>query len=107
MDDLTAVAASHGHVLYTTVNIETPTSLVAIINLLFDRSKPADLDKAHRCADALLGHIHAQGLEVYRARADAMADVVSRDTPYWTTVRALKQTFDPDNIIAPGRYNLP
>jgi 4-cresol dehydrogenase (hydroxylating) flavoprotein subunit len=107
MDELNALAAQHGHVLYTTINIETPTSFVAIINLLFDRRDSAAVEKAHRCADAMLRHIHEQGLEVYRARADAMADVVSRDAPYWATVRSLKQTFDPDNIIAPGRYNLP
>jgi 4-cresol dehydrogenase (hydroxylating) flavoprotein subunit len=107
LDGLTALAARHGHVLYTTVNIETSTSLVAIINLLFDRRQASAVEQAHRCADALLSHIHEQGLEVYRARADSMADIVSRDTPYWATVRSLKQTFDPDNIIAPGRYNLP
>ena len=107
MAELTKLAAAHGHVLYVTVNIETPTSLVAIINLLFDRRDSGAVQEAHRCADALLKHIHEQGLEVYRARADAMADVTSRDAPYWATVRSLKQTFDPDNIIAPGRYNLP
>jgi 4-cresol dehydrogenase (hydroxylating) len=36
-----------------------------------------------------------------------MADVLSRDPQYWQTVRSLKQTFDPDNIVSPGRYNLP
>lgn len=105
--ELTGLAAQHGHVLYMTVNIETPTSFVAIINLLFDRRDAAAVQKAHQCADALLHHIHQQGLEVYRARADAMADAVSRDPGYWAAVRSLKQTFDPDNIIAPGRYNLP
>lgn len=107
IDGLNAVAARHGHTLYMTVNIEAPTSLVAIINLLFDRSKPDEVERAHRCAAALLCHIHDQGLEVYRARADIMADIVSRDPAYWQTVRTLKQVLDPDNIIAPGRYNLP
>ena len=107
MQELTEVAARYGHMLYVTVNIETPTSLVAIINLMFDRIDSGAVQKAHRCADALLARIHERGLEVYRARADAMADVTSRDAPYWATVRSLKQTFDPDNIIAPGRYNLP
>lgn len=104
---LDAVAARHGHILYMTVNIETPTSLVAIINLLFDRRQPNEVDQAHRCADALLRHIHERGLELYRARADAMADVVSRQPAYWQMVRSLKLALDPDNIIAPGRYNLP
>jgi 4-cresol dehydrogenase (hydroxylating) len=107
IEGMRQVAAKHGHTLYMTVNIETSTSLVAVINLLFDRSKPDEVANAHTCADALLNHIHAQGLEIYRARADTMPDIVSRDPLYWQTVRSLKQTLDPDNIIAPGRYNLP
>jgi 4-cresol dehydrogenase (hydroxylating) flavoprotein subunit len=107
IDGMNAVAAEYGHLLYMTVNIETPTSLVAIINLLFNRSQPDEVAKAHRCADALLKHIHKSGLEVYRARADAMASIVSRDPAYWQVVRSLKQQLDPDNIISPGRYNLP
>ena len=106
LDDLKDVAAKHDHTLYMTVNIETPTSLVAIINLLFDRRQMAEIERAHRCAKALLDHIHSQGLEVYRARSDDMGNIVTRDPAYWQTVRALKQEFDPDNIIAPGRYNL-
>ena len=104
---MNAVAATHGHVLYTTVNIETSMSLVAVINLLFDRSKPESVRIAHQCADALLQHIHSQKLSVYRARSDAMADIVSQDPAYWGIVRGLKSELDPDNIIAPGRYNLP
>jgi 4-cresol dehydrogenase (hydroxylating) len=104
---MNAVAAKHGHILYTTVNIETSMSLVAVINLLFDRSKPESVKVAHQCADALLQHIHAQKLSVYRARSDAMGDIVSQDPAYWGIVRGLKSELDPDNIIAPGRYNLP
>jgi 4-cresol dehydrogenase (hydroxylating) len=101
------VAAEHRHTLYVTINIETATSLVAVINLLFDRHAEDELARAHRCADALLRYIRGEGLEVYRARADMMADVVGADPAYWATIRSLKDQFDPDNIIAPGRYNLP
>jgi 4-cresol dehydrogenase (hydroxylating) len=103
---MTAVAAKHGHKLYTTVNIETSMSLVAVINLAFDRSKPEEVKVAHACADELLQHIHSQKLSVYRARADSMPDIVSQDPAYWKIVRGLKSELDPDNIIAPGRYNL-
>jgi 4-cresol dehydrogenase (hydroxylating) len=103
---MNAVAAKFGHVLYMTVNIETSMSLVAVINILFDRSKPESVKVAHECADALLQHIHEQKLSVYRARSDAMPDIVSRDPAYWEIVRGLKSELDPDNIIAPGRYNL-
>lgn len=106
LKEMNTVADREGHVLYITVNIETSTSLVAIINLLFDRGSHEETERAHRCAKALLDHLHGQKLEIYRARADMMSDVVSRDPDYWETVRSLKAVLDPDNIIAPGRYNL-
>lgn len=105
VDDLQSVAASHGHKLYMTLNIETSTSMVAVINILFDRSQPGETERAHRCADDMLACIRRHGLEPYRARVDMMKDIV-QDNEYWRTIRRLKDVFDPDNIIAPGRYNL-
>ncbi len=106
VEELQVVAEKHGHKLYMTLNIETSTSMVAVINLLFDRSNQEEIDRAHRCADDMLACIRRHGLEPYRARVDMMKDVVD-DNEYWRTIRRLKDIFDPDNIIAPGRYNLP
>ena len=103
---MTSVAREHGHELYITINIETESSMVAVTNLLFDRSVSTELDRAKRCADALYACITAHKLEVYRARADMMGDVVDPYSDYWQTVRHLKSVFDPDNIISPGRYNI-
>lgn len=99
-------AAGYGFELAVTINIETATSLVAVANLIFDRSVPGEVARAHACAKALLDLIHQEKLEVYRARADMMGQIVERDPAYWQAVRALKMSLDPDNIIAPGRYNL-
>ena len=104
--ELERIAAAHRHPLYATLNIETPLSAVGVLNLLFDRTDPEQTERAHGCADALLAHIRTRGLEPYRARADMMARIVGDDT-YWRTLRRLKDSLDPDNIIAPGRYNLP
>jgi FAD/FMN-containing dehydrogenase len=35
-----------------------------------------------------------------------MKDVVQPSDPFWQNMRMLKAAFDPDGIIAPGRYNL-
>ena len=107
IEGMKSVAAHYGHTLYMTINVETTTSLVAIINLLFDRASSEEVDRAHTCADALLTYIRSKGLEPYRARADMMDKIVATSPDYWKRIRALKQIFDPDNIIAPGRYNLP
>lgn len=106
LQGLRRLGQRHGHRLYVTVNIETPSSLVAVINLLFRRSDAEQVERAHRCADEMLTFIHDSGLEVYRARADMMGKIVARDPAYWGLVRELKRVLDPDNIIAPGRYNL-
>lgn len=97
-------ARDFGHELYVTVNLETGTSLVAVANLLFDRSVVAETDNARRCADALVAVIRSRGLEVYRARTDMMEDITGRQPEHWRWITALKQVFDPDQVIAPGRY---
>ncbi|URI10439.1 FAD-binding oxidoreductase [Aquincola tertiaricarbonis] len=101
---LNTVAARHGHKLYTTVNLETPLSTVAIINLLFDRRDAQAVAGAHRCADALWTCIREHGLEVYRARADMMPGVTDTAPEYWQAIGDLKAALDPLNIISPGRY---
>lgn len=107
VEEMKSIAADHSHVLYITLNVETGTSLVGIINLLFDRASPEEVERAHRCADALLTYLRSNQLEPYRARTDMMDKITAADPGYWGHIRALKQVFDPDNIIAPGRYNLP
>lgn len=97
-------AQRHKHQLYLTLNIETANTLVAVSNLLFDRTDPAAAASAQRCADALYGLIREHGLEVYRARTDMMAAVTEGSAEYWETVRELKRVLDPMGIISPGRY---
>ncbi len=101
------LAASFQHELYVTINIETDTSMVAICNLLYRRSDPAEVRRAEACAAALYRLIRSRGLEVYRARDDMMADITTHDPPYWDTLASLKRVLDPDGIISPGRYARP
>lgn len=107
VSEMKALALDQGHVLYVTLNIETSTSLVAVANLLFDRADPEAVRRAQACAQALWRHLRKRGLEVYRARADMMEALVDPQDPFWRTAWSLKSVLDPDNIIAPGRYNLP
>jgi len=101
-----AIGHAHGQQLQMTLNIETELSLVAVVNLLYARTDVRAASLARRCAEALHAYIRSRGLEVYRARTDMMAAVVKPDSDYWRTLRQLKAVFDPDNIIAPGRYSI-
>ncbi len=100
------IVQAHGLEFYVTLNIESENSMVAIMNLLFKKSQIKDAIRARRCAEELYADIRRLGLEVYRARDDMMNLVTDPDDPYWKTVEQLKQVFDPDKIISPGRYNL-
>lgn len=104
--DLTRRAAEFGFPLYVTVNIETGSSLVAVTNLLFDKRLEEEVARAQACARAMRADLRVRGLEVYRARTDMMRDIVDDTDPHWQQIWRLKQVFDPDNVIAPGRYNL-
>jgi 4-cresol dehydrogenase (hydroxylating) len=106
VDGMKAVSNQFGHELYITLNIETTTSMVAVSNLIFDRADSAAVANAQACAGALWQYLRDAGLEVYRARSDMMEDVVDERDPFWRTAWELKSVFDPDNVIAPGRYNL-
>ncbi|MDC8786182.1 FAD-binding oxidoreductase [Roseateles koreensis] len=103
---MVALATTFSHELYVTINIETENSMVAVTNLLFDRSDAEACMRAKACADALHAYVKSRGLEVYRARVDMMSEVVGVSAEYWSTVRKLKNVFDPDNVISPGRYNV-
>jgi hypothetical protein len=35
-----------------------------------------------------------------------MNSIVNADSPHWQLIARLKYVFDPNRIIAPGRYNL-
>lgn len=105
IEGMKMIAAKFNHILYITINIETATSLIAVTNLLFDRTSQAETDNAHRCAATLLEFIRKNGLELYRSRSDVMEQTTSINPEYWKKIAALKQVFDPDNIIAPGRYS--
>ncbi len=106
VQDLEKIAVDAGFVLYITLNVEGPTTLVGVINLLFNRSDAEQRQRAQALAGELLERIHGQGLSLYRSRVDQMREITNEHDPYWQTIYRLKSVFDPNDIISPGRYNL-
>src|SRR5262249_17977048 len=96
----------YGFIPYVTLNSAPGDSLEAVINLLFHRNDPSQVEKAHRCVDELVRSCMEKGFTLYRAGIQSMGSIVSRGSPYWQLIARLKDIFDPNHIIAPGRYNL-
>jgi 4-cresol dehydrogenase (hydroxylating) len=99
-------ADKHGFLPYVTLNSASRHSLEAVINLLFRRSDPQDVEKAHRCVDELLRILMDTGYILYRAGIQSMGHLVESGSLYWQLIARLKDVLDPNHIIAPGRYNL-
>jgi len=98
--------ARYGFEAGITVNLMTPRAMEGVVSLSFDRRDAAQAERAHACIQEMEARYMEQGYPPYRVGINSMHHVVSEDDPFWRTVRDLKQVLDPNNIIAPGRYNL-
>jgi 4-cresol dehydrogenase (hydroxylating) flavoprotein subunit len=74
------------------------------VPLLFQREDPAETARAQACYRALLDAGRKEGFLPYRMAIDAMDWVIRPETPFWQLVGKIKSVFDPNGIIAPGRY---
>lgn len=106
IEALQQVAADHGQTLYVTLDIEGDTTVVAVTNLLYNKFDSQETQAAKACADALLACLLGLDLHPYRGRVDMMSTLVKPQDIFWQYVSGLKAVFDPDDVIAPGRYNL-
>lgn len=101
-----SIAAQYGFKAGTTLNIITDRILEAVISVSFDRESPEETEKAQRCIREMTRSFIDKGFNPYRVSIDLMNEVVDPADPYWQLVAQLKEVFDPNRIIAPGRYNL-
>lgn len=105
-DATVSIFKKHGFEAYITFNILDSKSIESVINLAFDKANNENSDKAKEAIDELNLYFMDQGFILYRTDIDRMSHVIDEKDQFWQTVKELKKTFDPNNIIAPGRYNI-
>ncbi len=86
---LLEVIERHGFTPYMTLNVVSGQELVAITNLLFDRSNPDQTARALDCLAACHATIEARGLEVYRCHQAMVSQLVSRHPGHWQRIRSI------------------
>ncbi len=78
-----------------------------IVDMLYDRTDPAQMQAAYACYDELLSRFAAEGYGVYRANTAFMDKVAELYGPVKHEVNlALKRALDPNGIIAPGKSGI-
>lgn len=99
------IFARHGFEPAMTLNLLDDRSLEGVFSLAFPRSDSARAAAARACIREAEAFFLRSGWPPYRVGIESMDLVVDPGSPYWQTVRRLKQALDPNGIIAPGRYN--
>jgi len=98
--------ARHGFEAAITVNLMSTKAMEGVVSLAFDRRNTEQMEAAHACIQEMENRYLEQGYPPYRVGINSMHHVVSENDPFWQTVREIKKAMDPNDIIAPGRYNL-
>jgi 4-cresol dehydrogenase (hydroxylating) len=78
-----------------------------IIDLLYDRSNPAEMKKAYACFDELVSTFAQKGYGIYRTNIAFMDKVAQTFGPVQREVnRRIKRALDPNGILAPGKSGI-
>lgn len=83
----------------------TGRSIRMFVAIMYDRSVIGEDDKAIKCHDELLQLLLEKGHFPYRLGIQSMNLLPPAKDDYDKAIDTLKSTIDPNNILAPGRYD--
>ncbi len=104
IDILDSIDRDFGVLPATTLNPLNDLYLEAVINIYFDRTNPAEVEKAHRANDEMTRRFYQEGFRFYRFDVKTMQAYIDPENPHWKLVSKLKSALDPGGILSPGRY---
>ena len=101
---VTAVFSHHPFEPAISMTMVTERSLSGVICIAYDRDVPGEDAHAMACYEELFKNLMAAGYYPYRLGIQSMDQLKGTDVQYKKMLQTLKQAFDPNNILAPGRY---
>ncbi len=86
------------------INCSTSRSIKMFIAIMYDRLELDQDQKAMECHNQLLEFLMRSGYIPYRLGIQSMSCLSTSDDNYNQLLKNIKQELDPNNILAPGRY---
>ena len=83
----------------------SPRCVYAVISIIYDRDRAGDDDRAERCYKTLIQKMNRNGFYPYRLGISSMDFLDPPDDDSAQLFRLLKRGLDPNDILAPGRYD--
>ncbi len=88
-----------------TLQMITSRQIDIIVSIAFDRTIPGEDQKAMECHDDLLRKLMSEGFYPYRLGIQSQSLLPLPDDDYCLLIQKIKQALDPNDILAPGRYD--
>ena len=85
------------------LTVLTPRTVLCVISITYDREVAGQDEQAKTCYDQLVSRCNREGFFPYRLGIQSMAR--ANDGPYPELIGRLKDLFDPNGVLAPGRYD--
>lgn len=85
----------------------TERCLSCVVTISYDRDVPGEDRQAMQCYNHLLENLTQAGYYPYRLGIQSMHDIGDEQASYNSLLRKIKNTFDPNQVLAPGRYIKP
>ncbi len=100
------IMLQHGFEPMMSITLLTERSLACIVSITYDRDGEGEDEKAMRCYRELQTELNRGGYFPYRLGIQSM-ETLSGRTAYSDLLKTFKNTLDPNNVLAPGRYSPP
>lgn len=95
----------HGFEPMLSMTLVTERALTCVVSICYDREVPGEDERAMHCYRELLRELNACGYHSYRLGIQS-AEEMRTDDDYAAVLGGLKQFFDPNGVLAPGRYGI-
>ncbi|MCL1050512.1 FAD-dependent oxidoreductase [Shewanella abyssi] len=105
VDMVRSICLKHGVEPLITMTALQHDCIDSTVPLLFDRNDRLAVASAKDCLDELFDTGCKRGFIPYRLNVDQQKRLLPADDPHWLVVKKIKAALDPNNILAPGRYN--
>jgi 4-cresol dehydrogenase (hydroxylating) len=93
-----------GFELLITFTMINERSMIAILNISFDKAETEETLRAKRCYDVVVDAMISAGYIPYRVGLQGMSKLRWEGDVFWEVASQIKQALDPKGIIARGRY---
>jgi len=98
------IMARHGFDCCITLTTVNPRCFDCTLPVFYDAEDAQEAQRAYACHRELFSACAAEGYLPYRVDIRSMPSLAQASSVFWDVCTRLKQTLDPHEILAPGRY---